>query len=105
MRYENYLELFMKTIMNNNFKKIIHFSRLIKISGRLREFNFRKNNNAGNYVFDADTADERGNRLFFRLNRDEHNEWELTSSQVLPEWITAHQEQIITELEEGVLNN
>lgn len=90
--------------MDNTFKKVVHFSRLIKISGRLKEFNFRKNNNAGTYVFDTDTADDRGNRLFFRLIKTD-NEWQLTSTQNLPSWITDNKEQIITELEEGVLTN
>ncbi|MCH5717194.1 hypothetical protein [Niabella hibiscisoli] len=53
--------------MHTSFVKIIHFSRLVKISGRLREFNYKKNNNAGDYVFDVDTADDRGNRIFSGL--------------------------------------
>ncbi|MGJ7032405.1 hypothetical protein [Niabella hirudinis] len=90
--------------MHTSFNKIVHFTRLIKINGRLREFNYRKNNNAGNYVFDVDTADDRGNRLFFRLIK-ENNEWELTSKMSIPEWVTDNQELLITELEEGVLSN
>jgi len=90
--------------MHTSFNKIVHFTRLIKINGRLREFNYRKNNNAGSYVFDVDTADDRGNRLFFRLLK-ENNEWELTSKMSMPEWVTDNQELLITELEEGVLNN
>ena len=36
--------------MHTSFVKIIHFSRLVKIEDRLREFNFKKNNNAGDKV-------------------------------------------------------
>ncbi|ANH82258.1 hypothetical protein A8C56_15970 [Niabella ginsenosidivorans] len=90
--------------MHTSFNKIVHFTRLIKINGRLREFNYRKNNNAGTYVFDVDTADDRGNRLFFRLAKED-NEWQLTSKLPVPEWITDNRELLITELEEGVLNN
>ena len=90
--------------MNSSFVKIIHFSRLVKINGRLREFNFKKNNNAGEYVFDVDTADDRGNRLFFRLNKN-NNEWTITSTQTIPEWIGQHIEQLVTELEDGILTN
>lgn len=90
--------------MHTSFNKIVHFTRLIKINGRLREFNYRKNNNAGAYVFDVDTADERGNRLFFRLTKED-NTWELTSKLPVPEWITDNRELLITELEEGVLKN
>ncbi|MCF3109335.1 hypothetical protein LL912_11135 [Niabella sp. CC-SYL272] len=90
--------------MHTSFNKIVHFTRLIKINGRLREFNYRKNNNAGSYVFDVDTADDRGNRLFFRLLKED-NEWQLTSKMSMPEWITDNRELLIAELEEGVLNN
>lgn len=90
--------------MHTSFNKIVHFTRLIKINGRLREFNYRKNNNAGSYVFDVDTADDRGNRLFFRLLKED-NEWQLTAKMAMPEWVTDNRELLITELEEGVLNN
>ncbi|MCD2423183.1 hypothetical protein LQ567_10440 [Niabella pedocola] len=90
--------------MHTSFNKIVHFTRLIKINGRLREFNYRKNNNAGSYVFDVDTADDRGNRLFFRLLKED-NEWQLTAKMAMPEWVTDNRELLITELEEGVLSN
>lgn len=90
--------------MHTSFNKIVHFTRLIKISGRLREFNYRKNNNAGDYVFDVDTADDRGNRLFFRLLK-ENGEWKLTSKNTMPDWVADNQELLVTELEEGVITN
>ncbi|MBO9593299.1 MAG: hypothetical protein J7599_10325 [Niabella sp.] len=90
--------------MHTSFNKIVHFTRLIKINGRLREFNYRKNNNAGSYVFDVDTADDRGNRLFFRLLKED-SEWQLTAKMAMPEWVTDNRELLITELEEGVLHN
>lgn len=90
--------------MHTSFNKIVHFTRLIKINGRLREFNYRKNNSAGSYVFDVDTADDRGNRLFFRLIKEE-NEWDLSSKLAVPDWVTDHKELLITELEEGVITN
>ncbi|MFV0604509.1 MAG: hypothetical protein ACK5NK_01590 [Niabella sp.] len=87
-----------------SFNKMIHFTRLVKINGRLREFNYRKNNTAGKHIFDVDTADDRGNRVFFRLNKD-NGDWELTSNQNLPDWILNSQEQLVTELEEGMNEN
>jgi hypothetical protein len=91
--------------MHTSFIKIIHFSRLVKINNRLREFNFKKNNNAGDYVFDVDTADDRGNRLFFRLAKNSDNQWTLDSKQPVPDWVENHQQQLVTELEEGLLTN
>ncbi|MGC4231665.1 MAG: hypothetical protein QM594_01510 [Niabella sp.] len=91
--------------MHTSFIKIIHFSRLVKINDRLREFNFKKNNNAGDYVFDIDTADDRGNRLFFRLTKDSDNQWALSFKQPVPDWIENHLQQLVTELEEGLQSN
>ncbi len=87
-----------------SFNKMIHFTRLVKIDGRLREFNFRKNNTAGNYIFDVDTADDRGNRLFLKLGKDS-GDWELSSKQTLPDWVVNNREQLISELEEGLNEN
>ncbi|HOZ95342.1 MAG TPA: hypothetical protein PKY86_10025 [Niabella sp.] len=90
--------------MHTSFVKIIHFSRLVKIEDRLREFNFKKNNNAGDYVFDVDTANDRGNRIFFRMQRT-GNEWSASSEQPMPEWVQTHLDQLVMELEEGVQTN
>lgn len=90
--------------MHTSFIKIIHFSRLVKINDRLREFNFKKNNNAGDYVFDIDTADDRGNRIFFRLTKTD-NSWSLNSMQPIPDWVGKHIEQLTVELEEGIQTN
>jgi hypothetical protein len=65
------------------FTKNIAFTLLIKINGRLHEFNFRKR---GEIFYDADTNDERGNRYFFKMVKQEEG-WKLTSDE-LPRWLT-----------------
>jgi len=90
--------------MHTSFVKIIHFTRLVKINNRLREFNFKKNNVAGEYVFDVDTADDRGNRIFFRMTKNE-NTWTISSQRPLPDWVEPHIEQLVSELEEGIQTN
>lgn len=80
---------------------MIHFTRLVKTSGRLREFNYKKNSQAGEQVFDVDTADDRGNRLFFKLEKD-NGEWVITSKTTLPAWITDNKEDLVRELEYGL---
>ncbi len=76
MQPEN--ERFMAFIPN------IHFSILVKIEGRLREFNFRKR---GEDVYDADTSDDRGNRWQFKWKKEGEN-WDIISlSPTLPTWI------------------
>jgi hypothetical protein len=73
-----------------NAPKNIAFTKLIKINGRLREFNFRKRP-AGYY--DVNTNDERGNRFFFKLEQQE-GEWTI-SDQELPAWLIHNKPSIV----------
>ena len=62
----------------------IHFSLLIKVDGRLKEFNFRKR---AEDSYDADTADDRGNRWQFKWKRGAEG-WEILAlAPGLPTWI------------------
>ncbi|PZR22851.1 MAG: hypothetical protein DI535_25235 [Citrobacter freundii] len=71
----------------------IHFTALIKIEGRLKEFNFRKR---AEDVYDADTADDRGNRWQFKWKKGPEG-WEIVSlTPTLPTWI-ANNKAIIEE--------
>lgn len=65
-----------------NFRRNIAFTSLIKINGRLSEFNFRKR---GESLYDIDTNDARGNRLFLKMEKRD-NGWKIVDSG-LPEWI------------------
>lgn len=64
------------------FTRNIAFTSLIKINGRLREFNFRKR---GDIFYDADTSDERGNRYFFKMEKVKED-WKMNGTQ-LPAWL------------------
>ena len=85
-----------------NISRNIHYTILIKINGRLREFNFRKRSDD---LYDADTSDERGTRFQFKLSRTEGN-WEIAGVNV-PAWIQDSQQQIISAVqqEEEKLSN
>ena len=76
------------------FTPNIAFTSFIKIEGRVHEFNFRKKNEA---VFEADSTDARGNRVFFELSRQSEN-WTITS-QNLPLWVTRHEDLVVEALE------
>lgn len=65
-----------------DFKKNIAFTSLVKISGRLREFNFRKRTDS---FYDVDTGDERGNRHFFKMEKKEGS-WKIIDTG-LQEWL------------------
>lgn len=86
--------------MISGLNKVVHFSRLIKIENRLREFNYKKNNLLGDNVYDVDTADDRGNRIYFKL-RNAENIWTVEAKTALPDWLKNNEKTIVTGLEEG----
>ncbi len=90
--------------MHVNFSKIIHFTRLVKAGGRLREFNFRKLKTEGDELFNVDTVDDRGNRILFRMQKKDGS-WKLFSEQALPVWITENESKLGSEIDEGIAYN
>lgn len=72
--------------MQIHFTKVVHFTRLIKAGGRLREFNFRKLRQLEEEIFSVDTVDDRGNRIIFYMHK-KGNGWTIIQ-QALPVWIT-----------------
>jgi hypothetical protein len=63
----------------------IFFSKLIKLDGRLREFNFRKATSAQN-SFHVDVTDDRGQRIMFYMQKDVDGEWNAQLNS-LPNWL------------------
>jgi hypothetical protein len=82
--------------------KNIQFTRLIKAEGRLREFNFRKLGGLQEGLFSVDVADERGNRLLFKMHKED-NRWKILESHDLPNWVTSSTTVLHEKIEE-VLN-
>ena len=69
----------------------VAFTILIKIEGRLKEFNFRKRNEN---LYDVNTNDEYTARYYFQMEREDgKNEWRI-SGQPLPVWLTGHETAI-----------
>ena len=60
----------------------VAFTRLIKVTGRLREFNFRLRPDG---FYDVDVPDERSNRFFFRMVQED-GAWKMKGD-TLPVWI------------------
>ena len=80
------------------FTKNVHFTRLVKIAHKLREFNFRKVPDAVDQLFHIDVADDRGNRIVFKVRKDE-GRWMITDP-ATPQWIAACEgrlHEVITE--------
>lgn len=79
--------------MQVHFTKVVHFTRLIKAGGRLREFNFRKHKQGEEDVFSVDTGDDRGNRILFYMTKTDNSTWSIVKSQPLPAWITENEDK------------
>lgn len=79
--------------------KNIQFTRLIKADGRLREFNFRKLGGLQEGIFSVDVADERGNRLLFKMHKED-NKWKILENHDLPDWVTSSTTVLHEKIEE-----
>jgi hypothetical protein len=71
--------------MRIEVKKNIHFTKLVKVNGRLKEFNFRKLGGPNEGLFTVDVSDDRGNRILFRMQKEQEN-WKIQPQQ-LPTWV------------------
>ncbi|MGC4038707.1 MAG: hypothetical protein QM764_22275 [Chitinophagaceae bacterium] len=77
----------------------IQFTLLVKINKKLHEFNFRKRSNE---LYDVDGGDERGNRFYFKMQRNESS-WKINDTN-LPAWIHENENAIaeaLTQKETG----
>jgi hypothetical protein len=73
------------------YKKNIQFSRLIKINGQLREFNFRKATPESK-IYNVDIGDERGNRFIWSME-EKDGQWKIQGG-LLPGWILECETQL-----------
>jgi|SRR5688572_6594868 len=93
--------LLKKKNMEFQFIKNIQFTRLVKAEGRLREFNFRKfSGEEGELMFSIDVADDRGNRIIFRMKKEDDG-WKIVPGK-WPAWVISN-EQTFNELIEQEL--
>jgi hypothetical protein len=75
---------------------------MLKAEGRLREFNFRKLSGLQEGLFTIDVVDDRGNRIMFRMQKDD-NGWKIVLPQPLPEWVIKSERQLNDLIEEELL--
>jgi len=78
--------------MIKQFARNVHFTRLVKINSRLKEFNLRRVPDATDSLFHVDVADDRGNRIVFRVKK-ENNTWKIIDPAV-PAWIWENEKTI-----------
>ena len=92
------------TFMQIHFTKVVHFTRLIKAGGRLREFNFRKLRQQDEDIFSVDTVDDRGNRILFHMNKSGTQGWTINHPQPLPTWITENEDKLREQIDLELAN-
>ena len=79
------------SILVMQFVKMIQFTRLVKIDGRLREFNFRKLKSKDKDLFNVNVCNERGDRFIFEIQKKENN-WAIQSE--VPTWVMQSEDNI-----------
>lgn len=90
--------------MQIQFKKNIQFTRHVKVSGRVREFNFRKIPGIAEELFHVDVSDERSNRIIFKMQKtDAQSQWKIVDQQ-LPQWVYEGELKLHDLIEEELLN-
>ncbi|MEO8583310.1 MAG: hypothetical protein ABI415_05910 [Flavitalea sp.] len=78
----------------------IAFSRIVRLSDRQWEFNFRKL--PGDMPnFHVDVTDAKGDRIQFSMYKDAHGRWH-TTGRSLPLWIANEEEVLGATIEEGI---
>ena len=82
------------------FTKVVHFTKLIKAGGRLREFNIRKLKHPDKELFSIDTVDDRGNRIIFQSEKNGGTWHILPGEHPLPPWVNEVESKIGDAIEE-----
>ena len=78
-----------------------HFTKLIKAGNKLREFNFRKLASATHNLYHVDISDDRGNRIIFKVQKEDNGQWKIIN-QELPPWIFEAEPSLHSAIEEEV---
>jgi hypothetical protein len=86
--------------MRIEFVRNVQFTRLVKVDGRLREFNFRKLGGPNEGLFTVDVSDDRGNRILFRMKKEDAN-WKIVP-QPLPGWVMEKESSFHELIEEEI---
>ncbi len=80
--------------MKISFTRNVQFSKLIKVQGRLKEFNFRKANASLVGLFTVDVLGDEGpfgNRIIFYMEK-KGEKWQILPPE-LPQWIMEKESQ------------
>jgi hypothetical protein len=81
---------------------MVQFTRLVKMEGRLREFNFRKMRTPDEEQFSVNVCNERGDRILFNMEKKD-NGWRIQSTE-LPKWILQNEGRLNEAIEDELKN-
>lgn len=84
--------------MEFKFKKNIQFSLVLKAGDKLREFNFNIRKGPEDEYFEVNVSDERGERIFFRMDKKESG-WKILPAQY-PSWLIQNESMLSKAMEE-----
>lgn len=84
--------------MHLQFIPMIQFSRVLKAGNFQREFNFRKLRTKEAEVFNVNVCDEKGNRIFFVMQKQD-NDWKIMPGQ-FPPWVAQNESRLHGLIEE-----
>lgn len=85
--------------MKLHFTKNVHFTKLVKINDRLKEFNFRRVSGLSSPFFTVDVSDDRGNRIMFKMEKSDANHWKIVDD-ILPQWVSNNENRLHDIIEE-----
>jgi len=89
--------------MHINFIRNIQFTKLLKVDGRLREFNFRKLTGLNEGLVTVDVSDDRGNRIMFTMQKSD-NGFVFHNDPLLPEWVIRNEKNLSDLIEDELRN-
>jgi hypothetical protein len=76
---------------------------LLKVDGRLREFNFRKLTGLNEGLVTVDVSDDRGNRIMFTMEKSGTG-YVFHNAPLLPEWVARNEKSLSDLIEEELRN-
>lgn len=87
--------------MQIQYQRNVQFTRLLKVDGRLKEFNFRRVGNGILPTYTVDVSDDKGNRIMMKVEKD--GEWKISNPETVPNWVLKQESQFHQIIESHII--
>jgi hypothetical protein len=77
-----------------------YFSKVIKVDGKLREFNFRQTHLNDHGCYTIDVLNDKGNRIIFTIYKNADTKWKV-AAQLMPMWVHNAESELAQAIEEN----